>query len=111
MSEESLNRKEMDSMIDFVKKTLLAGIGLTSLTEERIKKLVDTWIKEGEVTEEEGKKLINEMVERGKKSKEELEEKIAKEVSMVLTKMNIATKKEIDELKEKIDTLEKKLDQ
>ena len=98
-------------MLDFVKKTLLAGIGVTSLTEERIKKLVDTWIKEGEVTEEEGKKLIKEMVERGKKSKEELEEKIAKEVSRILTKMNLATKKEIDELKGKIDKLEEKLQQ
>lgn len=95
-------------MLDFVKKSLLAGIGLTSLAEERIRAVVSTWIEKGELTEEEGKKLVREMVDRAKKDKEGLEKKIAGEVSMVLKKMNLATKKEVDELREKVDKLSEK---
>jgi polyhydroxyalkanoate synthesis regulator phasin len=96
-------------MLDFVKKSLLAGIGFTSLAEEKVRKVVDTWIEKGELTEEEGKKLFREIVDKGKKNIEELEEKIAKEVSKLLKKANLATREEIDKLNEKVDKLSEKI--
>ena len=96
-------------MLDFIKKSLLAGIGFTSLAEEKVKKVVDTWIEKGELTEEEGKKLIREILEKGKKNVKEMEEKIATEVSKLLKKANLATREEIDKLSEKVDKLSEKI--
>ncbi len=90
-------------MLNFIRKSMLVGIGLTSMAEERIRKLVTSWIEKGELTEEEGKSLVKDITEQAKKSKEELDEKISREVSKVLAKMNLATKKEVDELKEKVE--------
>ncbi|PIP13359.1 MAG: hypothetical protein COX49_02290 [bacterium (Candidatus Stahlbacteria) CG23_combo_of_CG06-09_8_20_14_all_40_9] len=97
-------------MLDFIKKSLLAGIGFTSLAEEKVRKVVDTWIEKGELTEEEGKKLFREIVDKGKKNVKDLEEKITKEVSKLLKKANLVTREEIDKLSERVDKLSERVD-
>ena len=41
--------------MDFIKKSMLAGIGLAALTREKAEKTVDDLIKKGEMTEKEGR--------------------------------------------------------
>lgn len=96
-------------MSDLIKKTILTGLGLASLTKEKAEKLVNDLIKEGEVSESEGSKLVKELLEKVEDNKKSMEKKVEKIVCEVLKKLNIPSRKDIVELNNKIEKLEKKL--
>ena len=96
-------------MSDLIKKTILTGLGIASLTKEKAENLVKDLIKEGEVSEGEGSKLVKELLEKVEDNKKTMEKKIEKTVCDALKKLNIPNRKDIASLNSKIDKLEKKL--
>ncbi|MCK4993764.1 MAG: phasin family protein [Candidatus Omnitrophica bacterium] len=85
------------------------GLGALVMTKEKAEEVVNELVKKGEVGQDEGKELINELIEKGEKSKKEIEDQIEKTVKNVVGKLDISTKKEIEELKSEIEELKKKL--
>jgi len=98
--------KEVKEM-DFIKKSMLAGIGLAALTRDKLEKTVDELIKKGEMTEKEGKETIEELTKKSKEFKEDLTKKVEKAVSDMVAKLDIPTRKEFAKLKSKIEKMEK----
>ena len=92
-----------------VKSLLNLGLGALVMTKEKVEEVVNELVKKGEIGQEEGKELINDLMEKGEKSKKEIEDQIEKTVKGVLGKLDISTKKEIEELKSEIEELKKKL--
>ena len=95
-------------MSDIIKKTMLAGLGLMSMTKEKADKLVNTLVKEGEMSKTEGSKLAKELVKKVEENKTLLEKKVETSVKKIMIKLDIPSRKEINELKRKIDTSQKK---
>ncbi len=95
-------------MADFIKKSMLMGFGLVSLTREKAETFIDDLIKRGELSEKEGRDAVDELVEKSKELKKDLSHKVESIVSDTIKKMNIPTRSEIDELKKKIAELEVK---
>ena len=95
-------------MADFIKKSMLMGFGLVSLTREKAEAFIDDLIKRGELSEKEGREAVDELVEKSKEAKNDFSKKVENIVSDTLKKMNIPTRGEVDELKEKIAELEVK---
>lgn len=95
-------------MFNFIKKTMLVGVGLAAVTREKIEEIVDELVKKGELSEKEGKEMVDELVEKSKKVKKDLDKKVEKIVADTLKKLNIPTREELTELKKKIDKLTKK---
>ncbi len=88
--------------------TLLAlGFGALSMTRERAKKIVDELVKKGEVRLEESKALIDKMTSRGEEERAELRKLI--EEGLERAKTGLVTRKDIEELSAKIDSLAEKL--
>ncbi|MCK4947180.1 MAG: hypothetical protein KAQ99_09900 [Candidatus Aureabacteria bacterium] len=85
------------------------GLGALVITKEKAEEVVNELVKKGEVGQEEGKELISKLIEKGEKSKKEIEDRIEKTVKDVVGKLDISTKKEIEELKFEIEELKKKL--
>ena len=96
-------------MIDLLRKTLLAGIGAAVLTREKVEELVGELVKRGEIASKEGPKLVKELLQESQKVKKELEEKIEEATQKTLKKLRLATRAEIEELKVKLEKLEKKI--
>jgi len=94
-------------MSDLIKKTILAGLGVLSLTREKAEDITKDLIKRGEVAKTEEAKFVKDLMERAEKNRVEVEEKIEKVVKKTLVKLNIPTHEEIKELKTKIDKLSK----
>lgn len=94
-------------MFDFIKKTMLVGAGLAAMTREKIEEVVDELVKKGKLSEKEGKEMVDELIEKSKSVKKDLEERIEKTVTETLKKLNIPSRSEIAELKEKIEQMEK----
>lgn len=94
-------------MLDFIRKMTLAGAGLAIVTTEKIQELADELVKKGEMTEKEARETVNEYVEKSKQAKKDIEDKMEQWVSGFLNRMNIPTRKELDEIKERLARLEK----
>ena len=95
-------------MFDFIKKTMLTGVGLAAMTRDKIEELAKELTEKGEMTEKEGKELVDELLIKSEKAKRELEAKMESIVKNVLGKLNLATKEDIDEIEERLKRLEGK---
>lgn len=96
-------------MQELLKKTLSLGLGALLASKDKVEEVVNELVKKGEIGQEDGKKLINELIEKGKAGMEELEVKIEKIVKSVTEKMNLPTRKELNEIKSEIKQLKEKL--
>lgn len=94
-------------MLDFIKKAMLAGTGLAFMTTEKIREVVDELVKKGEITEKEARETVADMREKAKQFKEEMEERIEQIVTGILRHLNVPTKVELEEIKERLERLEK----
>lgn len=92
-------------MIDLVKKAMFTGIGVMSLTKEKIEALAADFVEKGKLSEQEGKKMVEEMMARSEESKDELKKQIEQVVQATLGKMDIASKSDMEELKKELAAL------
>lgn len=98
-------------MKDKLRKAILFGIGAMAATGEKIDDLIDELVAKGEVTSEEGKKIMDEWKEKVKANQRELGDRIKDEINKVISKLDLATKKDIDELRARLDAIEQKLNE
>ncbi len=87
--------------MDELKKVLLAGIGLTSMTLEKADAFVKEMVAKGRLTVEEGKELQSELKRKGQ---EEVRDVLDK-VNLQTQKVQYATKEDLSRLEDKLDAL------
>lgn len=95
-------------MIDFIKKSLLTGIGLALKTKDEAKSLAGDIADKLKLSEEEGTRFKDDLMKRYDEMWEDLEKRIEKRVQSVIDKMELAKKSDIRALDDKINALEKK---
>ena len=110
VSEEGVNVEE-PSILESLRRVLLASVGVVALTIEEIRELVDKLVERGEIAEQEGIKLVIEIKEKRKKKTDEAEDLASSRMHELMDKMDIPTKSDIDALSAKIATLSKKVDE
>jgi poly(hydroxyalkanoate) granule-associated protein len=96
-------------MSDLFKKTFLAGLGAMSLTREKAQEITNDLIRRGELAKTDEAKFVRDLLDLAEKNKSGLEEKIEKGIEKVMSKLDIPTRKEVDELKAEIAKLSKKI--
>ncbi len=96
-------------MSDFLKKVILTTLGTVSLTKKKTEALVKDLVKHGDLTQTEGKKLINDLTKNVEKERDAIEKNTEKIIRNILKKTEIPTRKEIADLKNKIEQLNKKI--
>ncbi|MFH1964108.1 MAG: polyhydroxyalkanoate synthesis regulator [Acidobacteriota bacterium] len=94
-------------MIDIIKKTYLAGLGLASLTGEKIEEIVEELIKKGEVAEKDRKKIIEELIAKGREQREQLSESVKETVQKVVYELKIPRRDQYEDLLKRMEKLEK----
>ncbi|KAF5414397.1 MAG: hypothetical protein C5S49_07060 [Candidatus Methanogaster sp.] len=93
-------------MIESLRKLGLLGIGVISITEEKVKQVVNELVEKGEMNKEEGKTLVHELLTEKKKQMQDFEEKISEDVQNAIGKSKIALKDDVSRLEDKITELE-----
>ena len=96
------------TMSDIFKKTFLAGLGAMSLTREKAQEITNDLIKRGELAKTDEAKFVRDLLDLAEKNKSGLEDKIEKAIERVMAKLDIPTRKEVEELKAEIARLSKK---
>jgi len=97
----------MSEMSEMIRKMGLFGVGIVSMTQEKIEEFTQEMIKTGEISREEGKKFVKEILSEKEKQVNDLEEKINKKVNETIKKSGIVMKGDLDALEKKIEKLEK----
>ena len=97
-------------MIDLIKKAVLTGIGVASLTKEKIEEVSKEFIEKGKLSEDEGEKLVADMLKRAEDSRNSLEKQIKKNVDTTLGKMQLVRASDISGLKSEIESLRNEIE-
>jgi polyhydroxyalkanoate synthesis regulator phasin len=97
----------MSEMSDTIRKMGLFGIGVISLTQEKIEEFSQEMIKKGEISKEEGKKFVKEVLSEKEKHMKDIENKINERVKETLEKSGVVMKSDVAALERKIEKLEK----
>jgi polyhydroxyalkanoate synthesis regulator phasin len=96
-------------MLELLKKGLMAGIGAVVLTTEKLQEAVRKLVDEGKITTEEGENLLQELVKSGERQWEEASTKISETAKKWSEGTEVIKRKEFEELKARVDSLEQRL--
>lgn len=99
--------EERSQLAELIRKVMLAGIGAASLAQEEAEIFINKLIEKGEIADKEGRDLVKDLRE---KRRQRMHEHLDKRVAGIVERMKIPTKADLDELREKIADLSKKVD-
>ena len=94
-------------MLDFIKKSMLTGIGIAMKTKDELEDWVREIVKKGEMSETEGRNFLDDIKKKSREAQKDLEDKIESKFKELLKKADIATRDEINALKDEIEELKK----
>lgn len=93
-------------MIDLIKKTLLAGVGATIVTKEKIEDALQEYIRQGKVTAADARIMADKIAERGRKEFETMSAEIGAKFKELAEKADLTHKARIDALEARVKKLE-----
>ncbi len=96
-------------MEDLIKKFVYTGVGLASLTAEKLQKSIDRLVDEDKISEKEGRKIVDEFFQKTESKKKSFETQISKIIEEVIRKFDFSKAKEILDLNKRVKVLENKI--
>ena len=97
------------AMEDTFKKLLHTGIGAVSLAKAKIDEVVDDLMDKGRLSREEGEKILNDFKKDSATSKAAMQKEMSQWMEKALNRMEIARKKEVEDLRQQIEELQKRV--
>ena len=88
-------------MTGLIEKGLLLGLGVLTLTRDRVVQFVDKLVEEGEVKPEEAPSFVDRLVTRGQEEREELRKLVRQELERAAP----VSRRDIGELNRKVEAL------
>ncbi len=96
-------------MLDYLKKSLLTGIGLALRSKDEIEELAKEFAQKSSMSQDEARQFFTECQQKYEEARSNLDRKIESSIEKVITKLELPTKKDIQELNNRIDELNKKI--
>jgi len=96
-------------MIELIEKTLLAGVGALSLSQQKADEYLEEIKQKLNISEEEGRELLNKIKTTAEESRSRFDQIAREEVEKSMKRMGVVTQKDFDSLKKKVSKLEKML--
>ncbi len=96
-------------MQNLFEKGILMSLGLLALTREQATKVVDELVEKGKLAKEEKPKILEDLLEKAENEKKALETRIDAGLEKALKRLNIPTRKDIEETNKKLDQILKEL--
>ncbi len=97
-------------MIDLVKKAMFTGIGILSLTKDKVEEVARDFIDKGKLSEQEGEKLVDELLKKSEESREDLKKRIDEQIQAMLDKMDLVSKNDLATIRAELAEIKARLD-
>ncbi|EAM49150.1 phasin family protein [Crocosphaera watsonii WH 8501] len=105
MAEDKNNRNDND----WIKQLVLMGIGTTSLAAEKLKEVSEEWVKEGKIKPDQAQGFVDDIMDQIKTGQGNFENNMERELRNMLQDLGVPRQTEVDELRGRIDRLERQL--
>ncbi len=93
-------------MVEMLKKSIYATIGIALMTREKAEEIGRKVAEEARLSESEGKQFVEELLKRAEETRASFEKIVSQQVESVLRKVNLPTRKEMEELELRVRKLE-----
>lgn len=100
----------MEKVEELFKKFVYTGVGLVSMTKDKLQSAIEDMVKDEKITTKEGEKIVKDFLKNTKSKKKELEEDLKKIADKAIAKFNFAKSKKLEELKNRVSVLEQLLE-
>lgn len=94
---------------NWMKQLLMLGIGTTSLVADKLKEASDQLVKDGKLDPEQAKAVMDDMVQQLKSEQGNWEGQMQRQLRNMLQDLGVARQSEVDELRGRIDRLERQV--
>ncbi|WAA13470.1 phasin family protein [Fervidibacillus halotolerans] len=98
-------------MKDAVSSLLYLGLGIAAKGKEQMENTLQNLVEKGKITSQQSSDILKEFVKKGKESSEQFENMTKERLQELFHELNLVTKDEYDELKNRILRLEKLLEE
>lgn len=96
----------MENLENLFKKFVYTGVGLVSLTKEKVEKYVDELVKEDKISTKEGEKIVEDFFKNTEEKRNELEGQLKTSVEKFVKAFKFASNKDLEALENRIKVLE-----
>ena len=97
----------MEKIEELLKKVVYTGVGLVSLTAERLQKVVNEMVSDEKISKKEGEKIVDDFLKNTEKKREDIE----KQLKNTIDKFKFASSSKLEELNNRVKILEQLLSQ
>ena len=94
---------------DWLRQVLMLGVGTTSLVAEKIREVSDEWVKEGKINPEQAKSFVDDLMSQINTESGGVQKQAERQMKNMLEELGVPRQAEMDELRGRIDRLERKL--
>lgn len=88
---------------------MMLGVGTTSLVAEKLREASDELVKDGKLNPEQAKEFIDDMMQKLKSDQGNFEAQMQRQMRNVLQELGVPRQSEMDELRGRIDRLERQV--
>lgn len=94
---------------NWLQQLMMLGIGTTSLVAEKMRQVSDELVKDGKLDPEQAKAVMDDIVQQLKSEQGNWEEQMQRQMRNMMQDFGVARQSEIDELRGRIDRLERQV--
>ena len=94
---------------NWMQQLLMVGIGTTSLVADKLKQVGDDLVKDGKLNPEQAKAVIDDIAQQLKSEQGNIEGNMQRQMKNMMQDFGVARQSEVDELRGRIDRLERQI--
>jgi polyhydroxyalkanoate synthesis regulator phasin len=94
---------------NWLTQLLMLGIGTTSIAAEKFKEVSEQWVREGKLNPDQAAGFVNDLMNQLQMNPGEAEAQFRRQVRNILQDIGVARQSETDELRGRIDRLERQV--
>lgn len=94
---------------NWLNQLLLLGVGTTSIAAEKLKEVSEQLVRDGKLNPEQAANLVNDLIKQVQTNQGDVEAQFQRQVRNMMQDMGVARQSEVDELRGRIDRLERQI--
>uniref|UniRef100_A0A832H2C9 Phasin family protein n=1 Tax=Oscillatoriales cyanobacterium SpSt-402 TaxID=2282168 RepID=A0A832H2C9_9CYAN len=94
---------------DWLTQLLMFGVGTTSLVAEKMREVSDELVKNGKLNPDQAKAVMDDLLQKMKSEQGNLETQMQRQLRNLLQDIGVPRQAEMDELRGRIDRLERQI--
>lgn len=94
---------------NWLQQLLMIGVGTTSIAVEKMREMGEQLVKEGKINPEQANNMVNDLMNQIKTDQGDIQAQMQRQLRNMLQDLGVARQSEMDELRGRIDRLERQV--